>query len=73
VFETYLRHLFAAGQRLVVIYSTNMETSDTAPHVRHWQFTTWAEANCPGWTLTGVTRGPNTGDARADFFVYERA
>ena len=73
VFETYLRHLFAAGQRLVVIYSTNMETSDTAPHVRHRRFTPWVEANCPGWTLTEVTRGPNTDYARADFFVYERA
>jgi hypothetical protein len=73
VFETYLRHLFAAGERLVVIYSTNMQTSDTAPHVRHRRFTPWVEANCPGWTLAGVTRGPNTEYDRADFFVYERA
>ena len=73
VFETYLRHLFAAGHRLVVIYSTNMELSDTAPHVRHRRFTPWVEANCPEWTLTEVTRGPSTEYARADFFVYERA
>jgi len=73
VFETYLRHLFAAGRRLVVIYSTNMEISDTAPHVRHRRFTSWVAANCPEWTLTEVTRGPNTEYARADFFVYQRA
>jgi SAM-dependent methyltransferase len=73
VFETYLRHLFAAGQRLAVIYSTNMEMSGTAPHVRHRRFTQWVEARCPGWTLTQVTRGPSTEFARADFFVYERA
>jgi len=72
VFETYLTHLFAAGQRLVVIYSTNQEISDTAPHVRHRHFTPWVEANCPGWALTGVTQGPNADQARADFFVYER-
>lgn len=72
VFETYLTHLFAAGQRLVVIYSTNQEISDTAPHVRHRHFTPWIEANCPGWALTGVTQGPNADQARADFFVYER-
>ena len=47
VFETYLRHLFAAGQRLVVIYSTNAEIGGTAPHVRHRHFTPWVEANCP--------------------------
>ena len=73
VFETYLRHLFAAGRRLVVVYSTNMERSGTPPHVRHRHFTPWVEANCPGWALSGVTRGPNTERARADFFVYERS
>ena len=52
VLETYLRHLFAAGQRLVVIYSTNREISDT-PACRRRRFTPWVEANCPGWALTG--------------------
>ena len=73
VFETYLRHLFAAGRRLVIIYSTNMEISGTAPHVRHRRFTPWVAANCPEWTLAEVTRGPNAEYARADFFVYQRA
>jgi SAM-dependent methyltransferase len=72
-FESYLRHLFAAGRRLVVIYSTNMEISHTAPHVRHRRFTSWVDANCPEWTLAKVTRGPSTEFARADFFVYQRA
>jgi SAM-dependent methyltransferase len=73
VFETYLRHLFAAGQRLVVIYATNAELGGTAPHVRHRHFTPWVKANCPQWRLSGVTQGPNTELARADFFVYERS
>lgn len=73
VFETYLSHLFAAGQRLVVIYSTNMEIGGTAPHVRHRHFTPWVEANCPGWRLIEVSPGPGSGQARADFFVYERS
>jgi SAM-dependent methyltransferase len=73
VFETYLTHLFAAAWRFVVIYSTNMEASGTPPHVRHRHFTPWVEANCPGWALKEVTRGPNTERARADFFLYERA
>jgi SAM-dependent methyltransferase len=72
VFGTYLTHLFAAGRRLVVVYSTNEEIGGTAPHVRHRHFTPWIEANCPGWALTGVTRGPSAERARADFFVYER-
>jgi SAM-dependent methyltransferase len=73
VFETYLTHLFAASRRLAVIYSTNVEVGGTAPHVRHRHFTPWVEANYPEWRLTGVTQGPNTEGARADFFVYERS
>jgi len=45
----------------------------TAPHVRHRQFTPWVAAHRQGWTLTGVTSGPSTERARADFYVYERA
>jgi hypothetical protein len=70
---TYLRHLFAAGQRHVVIYSTNAEINDTAPHVRHRHFTPWVEAHFPDWRLTAVTRGPNSEVPRADFFVYEHS
>ena len=73
VFETYLRHLFAAGRRLVVIYSTDAEIGGTAPHVRHRHFTGWVEANIPGWRLAGVTAGPSTERARADFFLYTRS
>jgi SAM-dependent methyltransferase len=73
VYETYLRHLFAASGRLVVIYSTNEEMTGTAPHVRHRHFTPWIEANCQDWRLTQVTEGPNTERARADFYVYERS
>lgn len=73
VFETYLRHLFTAGQRMVVIYSTNAEIGGTAPHVRHRRFTPWVEAACPQWQLTQVARGPSSERARADFFVFERS
>ena len=48
VFETYLAHLFAAGQRLVVIYSTDLEMGGTAPHVRHRHFTPWVDGALPG-------------------------
>ena len=73
VFETYMSHLFAAAQRLIVVYSTNMVISGTAPHVRHRHFTPWVEMNCPDWAPAGITRGPSPELARADFFVYERA
>jgi SAM-dependent methyltransferase len=72
VFETYMAHLFAAGRRYVVVYSTNMTMSRTAPHVRHRNFSSWVKGNCPEWRLAQEARGPNSGSGRADFFVYER-
>jgi SAM-dependent methyltransferase len=73
VFETYMTHLFAAGTRFVIIYATNGEQAGTAPHVRHRHFTSWVGACCPDWRLLEVTRGPDSGPGRADFFTYERA
>lgn len=72
VFERYMTHLFAAGNRYVVVYATNMEMRGTAPHVRHRRFSPWVEANCPGWRLVHEARGPDSGPGRADFFVYQR-
>lgn len=71
VFETYMKHLFAAGERFVVVYSTDTETRATA-HVRHRRFTAWVEAHCPQWKLMRVTSGPSPGPTRADFYVYQR-
>lgn len=73
VFESHLRHLFCAGRRLVVVYSTNAEIGGTAPHVRHRHFTPWVQRAFPQWRLARVSRGPNTERAGADFFVYERS
>ena len=72
VFDTYMTHLFAAGTRFVVIYATDGEIPDAAPHVRHRHFTRWVQAHGQGWRLAQVAPGPNSGPGRADFFTYER-
>ena len=72
VFETYMANLFRAGQRFVIVYSTNDILRDTAPHVRHRIFTSWVDSNCPDWRLAKVTPGPGVEPARSDFFVYEK-
>jgi hypothetical protein len=72
VFETYMTHLFAAGRRYVIVYSTNMAIEGTAPHVRHRCFTPWVEQKFPEWKLAHVSRGPFAPTGQADFFVYER-
>jgi hypothetical protein len=71
VFEAYMAHLFSAGSRYVIVYGTNEEVRDDAPHVRHRGFSAWVDNNCPRWRLKEVAPGPDAGPRRADFFVYE--
>jgi SAM-dependent methyltransferase len=74
VFETYMRQLFQAAKRFIVVYSTNTASPEHnphvryAPHVRHRCFSEWVDDNQPQWRLVQTTRGP----LLADFFVYER-
>lgn len=72
IFETYMAHLFNASRRYVVIYATDTEVPNTAPHVRHRNFTSWVSENCRAWRLDQVARGPRADADGADFFVFER-
>jgi hypothetical protein len=81
VFERYMRTLFGASTRFVIVYSTN--TDDNAgfegTHVRHRRFTDWIDERLPGWNLMRhvPNRYPDEGDlaggSAADFFVYEKS
>jgi hypothetical protein len=72
VYETYMNHLFSAGRRYVVAYSTDAVMADMCPEVRHRRFTSWIERNRPQWRLAERVPGPGSGPDRPDFFVYER-
>src|SRR5688500_6186074 len=39
VYEAYLRDLFGCARRFVIVYSSDREERQTAPHVRHHKFT----------------------------------
>jgi len=79
VFDTYMRHLFAAGRRFVIVYSSNdPEACLTAAHVRHRRFTDWVEAHAPQWRFQEriANRFPfDASDADetsfADFYIFE--
>lgn len=77
-FDHYMRILFGAGRRFVVIYSSNHEAHGDAAHVRHRKFTDWTEANAAGWALARriPNRYPFHGDYRtgsfADFYIFHR-
>jgi hypothetical protein len=80
VFDEYMKTLFDASNRFVIIYASDTDDnrSDRESHVRHRSFTRWIRENRPGWHL--IERIPNRypyyGDYRtgsfADFFVFER-
>ena len=80
VFEDYMRRLFAAGERFVIIYSSNTDDNYrvTVPHVRHRLFTEWVRANCKGWSLKTHTpnkypgQGHGAKSSFADFYIYQR-
>lgn len=81
VFDQYMRRLFAAAERFVIIYSSNTdENSDAqAPHVRHRKFSRWVESTLGEWTLLEHIPNKYPYNPReekgtfADFFVYGRA
>lgn len=71
VYESYMTHLFAAGQRYVIIYSTDTIIEGTGPHVRHRQITSWIDLKYEEWRLIRQTPGPRFGQDSPDFLVYE--
>jgi SAM-dependent methyltransferase len=81
VFETYMRTLFAASTRFVVVLASDRDDIPMAPadHVRHRQWTPWVARNMPEWQLARhvENRYPYRGDSRtgsfADFYVFQRA
>ena len=70
LYNAYMTHLFDAGRRFVIIYSTNGDIYDGAPHVRHRRFSEWVSECRPEWHLSHRSDGPGSGPRRADFFVY---
>jgi hypothetical protein len=82
-FEAYMRSLFAAGKRLVIVYSTNSEVgTKTASHVRHRLFTDWVEESAGSqWQLVShilndypeKIGGYSNRGSSAEFYVYQRS
>lgn len=77
VFETYMRHLFAAARRYVIIYASDDEAPSPAPHVRHRRFTDWVKLHEPTWRVESHTPNrypPSLTDGAevsfADFVVF---
>lgn len=81
VFDDYMRRLFAAGERYVIVYSSNTSSKLGVddPHVKHREFKRWVDERAPDFRLLRhvPNRYPYAGDHHtgsfADFFMFERS
>ena len=80
VFESYVKTLFRAADRYVIVYSSNEDYYDPGlTHIRHRAFAEWVEQNLPEWKLIKhvPNRFPYKGNYKkgswSDFFFYEKA
>jgi SAM-dependent methyltransferase len=78
IFEKYMRDIFEAATRFVIIYSDNDEAPRVALHVRHRRFSDWIDQSRPDWQL--LRHIPNQfpwepkteRGSFADFWIYRR-
>jgi hypothetical protein len=80
VFDKYMRDLFAASDRYVIIYASNTDQNarGQAQHVRHRRFSDWVETNQKNWKLIEQAKNKYSLETDpidgtfADFYVYQR-
>ena len=79
-YTLYMKTLFEATDRFVIIYSSNKNEQPEARHVRHRKFTDWVEENREDYYLSAYipNRFPFDVDdpnntSFADFYVFERS
>ena len=80
VYEEYMRTLFFAAKRFVIVYASNADKTPKgeASHVRHRRFTDWVDASASDWQLMlhVPNRYPYEGDYKkgsfSDFYIFEK-
>jgi SAM-dependent methyltransferase len=83
IFDAYMRSLFGAAGRFVIVYASNGLPPggyEWGPHVRHRKFTDWVAQNTPQWKLAEHVANPypykrvgtEESGSFADFFVFEK-
>lgn len=73
VYGRYLKNLFGASRRHVIIYSSNREDKVPARHVRHRRFVDDVGAAFPEFQLTGHIENLLGEQSFADFYFFSRA
>ncbi len=80
IFENYLRHLFAAADKYVIIYASdyNQNEEPVHQHENRRNFSDFVKNNISGWKLKEVIKNKypvkefKEKGSLSDFFIYER-
>ncbi|MGN6196272.1 MAG: hypothetical protein ACTHOB_15135 [Ginsengibacter sp.] len=67
VYENYMKQLFEAATKYVIIYAWDVE-SDKNYHVKHRKFSEWIKENVPDFKLFNKIKNSTF----SDFYIYER-
>lgn len=77
VYEQYLKNVFNAGRKVVVIYSTNQELPQFGYHEKHREFLKDVERLITGWKLSemidneySVEKVGEEKGSRANFYIF---
>ena len=78
VFGNYLKHLFQASNKYVIVFSSNFEKEQTF-HEKDRVFAKWVEQNITGFDLLEIVKNAYPYDkndpdntSKADFFIYRK-
>lgn len=81
IYEQYMRQLFDASNKYVIVYSSNEDdhvNNNKYPHVHHRKFTNWVSENAPQFKLIEHIpnkfpyAGNNEDSSYADFYIFEK-
>lgn len=71
-YRAYLRDLFSASRRFVIVYSSNRSHAEVVRHVRHHKFTDDVARDFPQFVLRQHVPNPHATQTFADFHVFEK-
>lgn len=79
IYDQYMRNLFNAATRYVMVYASNYDELLPGTHMRHHCFTDWVERHAPQWSLMDTIKNefpvdpakPDT-TSYSDFYVFAK-
>ena len=74
IFKLYMKHLFLASNKFVIIYSSNGGNKPiySASHCKNRNFSEWIKVNLPGWGLIREIKNRYPNESNSNFYIYKK-